>query len=517
MSCTTILVGRDASLDGSTIIARNEDSPSGQYTPKRLCVVQPDEQPRTYTNVLGHLTIELPDDPVRYTALPDAIPGKGFWGAAGVNVHNVAMTATETITSNPRVLGADPLVVYQPAKGAEGEEGYEPERPGGIGEEDFVRIVLPYITSAREGVLRLGELLERYGTYEMNGIAISDPDEIWWLETVGGHHWIAARVPDDSYVVMPNQLGIDLFDLTEAMGDGEYYLCSADLSDLITENRLWQLREFEADSDGPLAVAPFEGHVIFNPRLVFGSRTDADHVYNTPRAWDILRYFNPHGDWYEPELQMGPTSDELPWCEVPEHLISIEDIKYAESLHYQGTEFDPYGHYGDDSERGRFRPIGINRTNVLSVIQLRPDVPEAISAIEWIAYGSNVFNALVPTYSNIDEAPAYLANTTGVPTTESFYWANRIIGALADAHWEECKAFVERYQDAVASQARAAIRQADEEVTSSDVDYADATGMLERANAGICEMVRRETDEVLDNVLFAASEGMRNRFARSDA
>ncbi|MFR5029034.1 MAG: C69 family dipeptidase [Coprococcus sp.] len=32
---------------------------------------------------------------------------------------------------------------------------------------------------------RLGSLLERYGTYEMNGIAFQDVDEIWWLETIG--------------------------------------------------------------------------------------------------------------------------------------------------------------------------------------------------------------------------------------------------------------------------------------------------------------------------------------------
>ena len=52
------------------------------------------------------------------------------------------------------------------------------------------------IRSAREGVERLGMLLEQYGTYESNGIAFSDKDEIWWMETIGGHHWIACRVPD---------------------------------------------------------------------------------------------------------------------------------------------------------------------------------------------------------------------------------------------------------------------------------------------------------------------------------
>ena len=49
---------------------------------------------------------------------------------------------------------------------------------------------MPYIASAREGVTFLGNLLEKYGTYEMNGIAFQDENEIWWLETIGGHHWI---------------------------------------------------------------------------------------------------------------------------------------------------------------------------------------------------------------------------------------------------------------------------------------------------------------------------------------
>lgn len=43
MPCTTILVGKEASYDGSTIIARNDDSGAGHYTPKKFVVVQPGE------------------------------------------------------------------------------------------------------------------------------------------------------------------------------------------------------------------------------------------------------------------------------------------------------------------------------------------------------------------------------------------------------------------------------------------------------------------------------------------
>ena len=137
MPCTTILVGKNASYDGSTLVARNEDSSNGVFEPKRMRVVHPDEQPRVYTSVLSHLTVELPDNPMRYTSVPDVVPGHGIWAEAGFNELNVGMSATETLTTNERVRGADPLVDYVPAKGNEGEDGYVPAQSGGLGEEDM--------------------------------------------------------------------------------------------------------------------------------------------------------------------------------------------------------------------------------------------------------------------------------------------------------------------------------------------------------------------------------------------
>ena len=366
MACTTILVGKNASYDGSTIIARNEDSPNGQFEPKKMKVVHPEEQPKTYTSVLSHLSFELPDNPMRYSSVPDALPGHGIWAAAGFNTANVGMSATETITSNERVLGADPLVEYIPAQGTEGEEGYVPAVPGGLGEEDFVTVVLPYVRTAREGVQRLGSLLEQYGTYEMNGIAFSDEDEIWWLETIGGHHWIAKRVPDDAYVTMPNQLGIDYFDLLDAEGEQVEHMASPDLRQWMSENHLnltnanrlepedildeeyfdedlEDLDEDEADAYEEyvadlmdLIADVREGMIsgeIFNPREAFGSHSDSDHVYNTPRAWYMQRCLNPRDGWDGPDAPFSPESDDIPWSRVPERKVTIEDVKYLSLIH----------------------------------------------------------------------------------------------------------------------------------------------------------------------------------------
>ncbi|MCI1650082.1 C69 family dipeptidase [Bifidobacterium tibiigranuli] len=547
MACTTILVGKDVSYDGSTIIARNEDSANGEFNPKRFIVVKPSEQPRHYRSVISHVELDLPDDPLQYSAVPNADAKEGIWGEAGVNEANVAMSATETLTTNERVLGADPMVELTAAKGAAGEPGYEPEVPGGIGEEDFLTIVLPYVTTAREGVARLGALLEQYGTYEMNGVAFSDASEIWWLETVGGHHWIAKRVPDEAYVTMPNQLGIDEFDLDDALGDQENHMCSADLAEFIEANHL----DLSVESTTP-----------FNPRDAFGSHSDSDHVYNTPRAWFMQRFLNPYDEvWDGPDADHSPQSDDIPWARQPDRKITIEDVKYVLSSHYQGTPYDPYGKLGDEHTRHMFRTIGINRQSQLAVIQIRPYQPQANRAIQWMAYGSNPFNALVPFYANVDTTPDYLADTTTRVTSENFYWENRIIAALCNSAFAETSNAIERYQEKIGGIGHRMVTAADEQVarldgvaadsaadeayeTDADIDETDdievtddidndiqpmepgeipaatrngeAREILAAANQAMADQLKAQTDELLDAVLYITSMKMSNGFNRSD-
>ena len=54
MACTTILVGKKASYDGSTMIARNDD---GHYDVKKLVVVDPKKQPKKYKSVISHVEV----------------------------------------------------------------------------------------------------------------------------------------------------------------------------------------------------------------------------------------------------------------------------------------------------------------------------------------------------------------------------------------------------------------------------------------------------------------------------
>ena len=498
MPCTTFLAGKAATYDGSTFAARNEDSGAGVFDPKKFVVVHPQDQPRLYRSVLTHVEIPLPDPPMRYTAMPNAVPDDGIWGAAGVNEENISMTATETITTNERVLAADPLVRLVPA----GPDGTE--IPGGIGEEDIVTLVLPYIHSAREGVLRLGALLETYGTCEKNGIAFQDADEVWWLETIGGHHWIARRVPDEACVVMPNQLGIDTFDLEDAFGARREHMCAGDLREFIRDTHL----DLSADGNG-----------LLNARQAFGSHSDADHVYNTPRAWFAWRCLKPRSiRWDGQDAQYRPDSDDIPWAWTPDRKVTPEDVKYILSSHFQGTPYDPYGK-GDACMKGSLRPIGINRNNFLSLVQIRPDLPREIRVLEWIALASNTFNTMVPFYAAVERTPDYLSCTGAHVSTQSLYWTNRLIGALADGSYGSCASLIERYQLETVSAAGAMILESDREITqalTSGEDSPRIREMCAAANDRIAAMLREQTTDLLDRILFLVSNNMKNHFDRSD-
>lgn len=486
MACTTVLVGKKASNDNTTMIARTDD---GSYDVKKLIVVEPKKQPKKYKSVISHAEVELPDNPMRYTACPNVDKKEGIWAATGINAANVGMTATETITSNPRVLAADPLVEYKKAKTRK-----EKDVPGGLGEEDFVVLVLPYVKSAREGVERLASLIEKYGTYESNGIAFNDENEIWWMETIGGHHWMAKRVPDEVCVIAPNQFGMDGFDLEDALGKRKNHMCSKDLKEFIRENHL-DLNQGEH----------------WNPRDVFGSHDDSDHIYNTPRAWFMGRYLTPFSHkWDGENAEFTPESDNIPWALVPDRKIAVEDVKYLLSGHYQGTDYDPYKAQ-DTGKRGTYRSIGINRTGVTSICQIRSNVPEEIKGVEWICFGSTAFDAIFPVYVNVPKFPAYLSNVTLQTSTENFYWGSRLIAALADAHFATTAQLIERYQEAMMVKGRKLLLEYDGKMAESGDFSLAAT-----ANEKLCEMAKEETIDALTKVLHDASTHMKNGFNRAD-
>ena len=444
--CTTILVGKDATIDGSTMIARSEDGGS-TIIPEAFIAVNPKEQPKHYKAVISGQEIDNEDllpNPLRYTSAPDASGKNGIWAAAGINDATVAMTATETITTNSRIQGIDPLV----------EEG-------GLGEEDFVTLTLPYIHSAREGVKRLGYLVGKYGTYEMNGSAFADHDEVWYIETIGGHHWAARRIPDDAYVAAPNRLNIDFFDFN----DEENFMCSSDLLDIINEYHL------NPDYQG------------YNLRHIFGSSTIKDAHYNNPRAWYIHRYF-------DPEWEGEPGDQDQPFITYAKKKISPEDIKFLESSHYQDTKYDAYSTTNTEAEKKLFRPIGINRNFETHILQIRNDVEEGIAGVQWLAFGPNTFNCFVPFYTNVTTTPASFQTSPDFDLTKIF-WLNKLNAQLGDTNYKVYSALEQAFEEKTMAKLRQIENETDRAVKG--LTGRDLQEKLEEANQKMADLTYKQT------------------------
>lgn len=467
-ACTTILVGKNASLDNSVMIARSEDLGS-DIIPQRFSIVKPENQPRHYQSVISKQKIAEVDltseQPLQYTCVPAASPNRGRWAAGGINAANVAMTATETIIRfNPRLEGIDPCLESS---------------AGGLGEEDFVTLLLPYIHSAQDGVRRAGYLVKKYGTYERSGMAFADLHELWYFETIGGHHWIARRIPDGACVIATNRLNIDQFKFNDPD-----FACSDDLKQLIDENHL------NPDATG------------YNMRHIFGSADSLDARYNNPRAWYAHKFFNP-------DFAGQPGDQDQPFISHANRKLSVEDLQWLESSHYQETPYDPYGKAGTAASRWALRPIGINQTVETHLLQLRSDLPAQLAGIHWVSFGPNVCNCLTPFYAGGSQVPAAYQTKTDFDLTKVF-WLEQFAALIGDFDHDLFGSLGAEFIEKTLADCRQILNHTDQQAKA--LAGTDLTAVLDQTNAKLAALVKSNTLELLHQMLVAGHRHMRLRY-----
>ncbi|AUI72435.1 C69 family dipeptidase [Companilactobacillus alimentarius] len=454
-ACTSIMVGRKASIDGSSYIARNEDNffaiwPKKFYIQKAMI-----NDGKVYTSANNNFSLPLPKKAYRYSTSPDANPVEGLYEEDGINEKNVGMSATESVTANEKVLAYDPLV------------------EDGIAEDSITTVVLPYIDSAREGVERLGEIISKYGSAESNGIEFFDEKEIWYMEVATGHQWVAIRIPDDCYVVAANQIGIEDIDFTD------------------TNNYLW--------SDG---IDEFVEKYQLNPdfnrwdfRHIFGTNTKKDRHYNTPRVWYGQKTLNP-------SIEQDPESSELPFLRKAEKKISVEDIQSILSSHYNETQFDPLGS-GSEEDKKRYRAISLSRTENSHILQLRHNNSKN-QAIEWKALGVPSFSPYVPFFTNantIDESYGYAPEKLDL---KSAYWLYETLNMVVESHYSDFVELNLDYQKELSSWARRRIFEVDEQ--AQKLSGSKLTDYLTEQNRQIAEHFNKETKVHLDDLITKGAE-----------
>lgn len=456
-SCTTILVGKKASLDGSVMAARNDDT-FLPVTPQRY-VVYPayHNHPNQVKSYLNHFVGDRPADGYRYQGIPNVeLTKEGVYDENGFNEKNVAMSATESVYANERVLAFDPL-----------------NTESGINEDVIVALTLPFINSAREGVQYLGQQVAKYGSAEGNGVIFADKNEVWYMEIVTGHHWVAQRIPDDCYALTGNRIAIQEVNFD----DPDNFMWSDGIQAFVADHHL------NPDREG------------WNFRRIFGTADVFDQHYNTPRQWYGHKLFNP-------ELKFEPTDFDLPFVMKSDRLISLEDVEYYLSSHYQNTPYDPLGHDGTEREKHLYRPISLNRTQNSHVLQINPNLPEHAQTIMWMTFGGvPTFTPYLPLFGNADEADARMRNTPVELDLDdpSFYWLFNRLAVMVEAHHAEFAQADLDYLKDLRQYFHTWVAKTAEKTAGMDAKA--ATVVLNKAQTEMLDKVEHETKHLLAKLI----------------
>ena len=185
--CTTILVGRQATADGSVIMAHNEDmgTLSGRLVYKQSRRPSQEE-------------VE-----VNYVTLPEVEETYGYWASG--NSRSVADSLYDGgwilcgINTSGVSLGCNTMQTRE-----------EPiPRGKGILRYSIRQLVLERSRTALDAAHLVGRLIDAFGqSGSAVAYCIADRDEAWLVETTN-RQWVARRIPDDGFHVVANQYTIE--------------------------------------------------------------------------------------------------------------------------------------------------------------------------------------------------------------------------------------------------------------------------------------------------------------------
>lgn len=286
--CYSVIVGKEASADGSVIFGHNEQN-GGRRIINLMVIPRIKHMPGEMVRLLRGG--RLPEVEETYSFIWSENPGLEF-SDTYINEWGVA------VASN-----------YCPTRENDGEIV-----EGGIGYM-LRRLVVQRAKTAREGVEIAGELIDRFG-YVASGrtLVIADPNEAWLLSMVRGKHWLAERVPDDEVAFLPNVHIITDVDLD----DRDNFIGSPDIVEYAIKRGWFDPKRGESFS---FRAAYNRAPDRWDPRQLTGISLVAKWIRNLPRTRqlpfsvkpdrkltvkdviDILRYHGPGGSICSPHTQ----------------------------------------------------------------------------------------------------------------------------------------------------------------------------------------------------------------------
>lgn len=453
--CTTIIVGEHMTADGSRFLARSSDFDAMKAINLEI-YRDTDFGPEEFVAMDSKFRCPLPRKALGYSAMPDyGFPGE--WGSAGYNTAGVGMSSTETIFSSEKALQYDPYV------------------ENGLAENCTYNIILPYIHSAREGVERLGSLIEQYGSAEGFGIGFIDDKETWYLENACGHRWLACRMPADQYFVTGNQSRFRHYD----PADKDNFMASKDLVEFARQHQLW-------DGQGG-----FDFHEAYQRDEVL------DHTYNYPRVWGLQRMLSP-------SIHNDVTRNTFPVFAKADRPITLDDMRTAFRFHYDNTEHDPYLHANGKEP---YRPVSIFRTTQTHLLQVRPSLPQSIGHITYMAMGMADLGVFLPLYQGVQSYPAAYRMGNGHADTQSAYWKFRKVMTLGMTNYNA-------YAPIIKATYTQLEHDNDQRQREMEADYLQ---LYRTQPMKAASLLQRFSDDVLTHALTVADELVEELFTRMTA
>lgn len=376
-ACTSFLVGKNASADGSAFITYNQDDygmfgrlhylPAAQHAKG--------EMRKIYDGDTNHYHGEIAEAPYTYAVM-------GY-----INEHQVGITET---TFGGRSELEDPK--------------------GIIDYVSLMTIALQRSKTAREAIRVTTSLVQEYGyASEGESFSIADPNEVWILEMIGkgpkekGAVWVAIRIPDDCIACHANQSRIHQFN----MKDKKNVMYAKDVISFARKKGYFTGKD--ADFSFADAYAPADFSAI---------RFCETRVWSFYNKW--VNGMDQYLDYVDGK-HIGQAKP-MPLYFKPKQKLSLQDVMNSMRDHYEGTPFDITKDVGAGPYEAPYRPtplvwehkgkkyfnerpISTQQTAGTYVIQLRASLPNAIGGVLW--YGNDDPNmvAYTPVYCCASKAP----------------------------------------------------------------------------------------------------------------
>ncbi|MHB0960153.1 MAG: dipeptidase [Pirellulaceae bacterium] len=477
-ACTSIMVGKKASVDGSVMTSHTCDS---HRTSSQVVVVPPAQ----YAAGAERALVKRCDD--------DAGPMERYGRVPTGTIPQVA-TTFGYLAPAYAAMNDQQLAIGESTFG--GREELKSDK-GLIDCEMLTRLILERARTAREAIQISGQLLETYGWCDVGeALTIADPHEVWVLEIVGpgkdqvGAVWAAQRVPDEHVCVVANAARIGELDLANA----DFFMASANVADLATARGYWN----------PQSGQPFRFYEAYNPdgRTSFAS---------TRREWRALSLL-------APSLGLHPNSNVFPFSVRPDQPLGPEKIMEIFRDTFEGTEFDMVKNITVMDAEGKtvksplanpFMPYDMNKVfkinggwgelgerslarwycMYVTVTQSRAWLPDPVGGIVWFGYDNPAMTTYVPIYAGVTDLPSDYqtdGRTTGF-SRRAAWWAFNRVATLAAHRWGEMRKDVAAVREPQQEKLLAAQKEiADVATRLLQEDPTEARAYLTRVTADAC-------------------------------